>query len=80
MKKFEEERLLRLKEILRDWIPVSKSHWWEQVKLGNYPQPVKLGRMVTAWRLSDIKNLMNNGIEGCGQQGRNDAPKEMRPR
>lgn len=80
MKKFEEERLLRLKEILKDWIPVSKSHWWEQVRLGNYPQPVKLGRMVTAWKLSDIMNLMNNGIEGCREQGRDNARKEMRPR
>jgi len=35
-------------------IPMSKSRWWMGVKEGDYPQPVKLGPRMTAWRTSDI--------------------------
>jgi hypothetical protein len=38
-------------------IPVSKSTWWQGVKSGRYPQPVKLGPRTTAWRAQDIRNL-----------------------
>jgi len=39
-------------------IPVKKSCWWAGVKSGRFPQPVKLGPRVTAWRVEDIKNLI----------------------
>ena len=40
-------------------IPVSKSTWWEGVKTGRYPQPVRsLGRRITAWRVEDIQALI----------------------
>jgi prophage regulatory protein len=39
-------------------IPVSKSSWWAGVKSGKYPQPVKLGPRTTAWRVSDIRALI----------------------
>jgi predicted DNA-binding transcriptional regulator AlpA len=40
-------------------IPVSKSTWWEGVKSGRYPQPVKtLGQRITAWRVEDIRALI----------------------
>jgi len=40
-------------------IPVSKSTWWEGVKTGRYPQPVRsLGRRITAWRIEDIRALI----------------------
>jgi len=40
-------------------IPVSKSTWWEGVKTGRYPKPVKsLGRRITAWRVEDIRALI----------------------
>lgn len=40
-------------------IPVSKSTWWEGVKSGRYPQPVRtLGRRITAWHVEDIRNLI----------------------
>ncbi len=38
--------------------PVSRSTWWEGVKSGRYPQPVKLGPRITAWRVSDIRALI----------------------
>lgn len=40
-------------------IPVSKSTWWEGVKSGRYPRPVKsLGLRITAWRVEDIRALI----------------------
>jgi predicted DNA-binding transcriptional regulator AlpA len=39
-------------------IPVSKSAWWAGVKSHKYPQPIKLGGRVTAWRRSEIMALI----------------------
>ena len=55
------EPLLRLREVLQ-LIPVGKSSWWEGVKSGIYPQPVKIGPRMTAWRSTDIANLIERGI------------------
>jgi prophage regulatory protein len=64
-----ESGFLRIKQILGDKnetppiqpiFPVSKSHWWEGVKAGRYPKPVKLGPRTTAWRISDIKKLLDS--------------------
>ena len=54
---------LRLTSILapRGPIPVSKSTWWAGVKDGRYPKPVKLGQRITAWRVEDIRALIENG-------------------
>ncbi len=51
---------LRLSAILgpRGPMPVSKSTWWAGVKSGRYPQPVKLGVRVTAWRVEDVRRLI----------------------
>ena len=43
-------------------IPVSLSSWWAGVKSGRPPKPVKLGPRTTAWRVSEIRTL----IEGLG--------------
>ena len=41
-------------------IPVSKSTWWDGVRTGRYPEPVRtLGRRITAWRVEDIRALIN---------------------
>ena len=39
-------------------IPVSKSTWWQGVKTGRFPRPVKLGPRITAWRVEDIRSLI----------------------
>ena len=58
-----ETGFLRLKQNIgpQGPIPVSKSTWWDGVKSGRYPKPVKLGRRITAWRVEDIKKLIENG-------------------
>lgn len=38
-------------------IPVKKSCWWDGVRSGRFPKPVKLGRC-TMWRVEDIKALI----------------------
>ena len=40
-------------------IPVSKSTWWAGVKDGRFPKPVKFGPRITAWRVEDIRALID---------------------
>lgn len=42
-------------------IPVSKSTWWAGIKDGRFPKPVKLGQRITAWRVEDIRSLIDSG-------------------
>jgi prophage regulatory protein len=44
-------------------IPCGKSTWWAGVKEGRFPPPVKLGPRITAWRVEDIRAV----IDGSGQ-------------
>ena len=59
---------LRLPQIIGDpsknppippLIPVSRSSWWQGIKEGRFPKPVKLGPKTTAWRVEDIRNLIH---------------------
>lgn len=59
------DKLIRLKQVL-ELLPISKSKFWEGVRTGLYPQPVKLGPRTTAWRLSDINALIDNGVDCDG--------------
>jgi len=53
-----ETGFLRLPEVLK-YIPVGKSTWWAGVKSGRYPKAVKLGQRITAWRVEDIRGLID---------------------
>lgn len=57
-----ETGFVRLPDVLRVF-PISKSAWWAGVKDGRFPKPVKLGPKTTAWRVQDIRAL----IETSGQ-------------
>ncbi|MER2022760.1 MAG: AlpA family phage regulatory protein [Stenotrophomonas sp.] len=50
---------LRLPDVLRLY-PVSRSTWWAGCRTGLYPKPVKLGARCTAWRVEDIRALIEN--------------------
>lgn len=39
-------------------IPVSKSSWWQGIRNGRYPKLVKLGPRTTAWKVEDIRALI----------------------
>jgi len=49
---------VRLPQILAV-IPVGKTNWWEGVKEGRFPPPVKLSPRCTAWRAEDIRALID---------------------
>ncbi len=54
-----EEGFVRLPTVLHH-VPVGKSTWWEGVKSGRFPKPVKLGPRITAWRVEDIRTLIRS--------------------
>ena len=62
-----ETGFLRLPQIIGDpqaeppipaIIPVGKSTWWSGVKSGRYPASVKVAPRCTAWRVEDIRALI----------------------
>ena len=69
-----ETGFLRIRQILGDpkadppvppLIPISNSAWWDGIKRGLYPRPVKLSARTSAWRVQDIVGL----IESMGSEG-----------
>lgn len=52
-----ETGFLRLPQVLR-FIPVGRSTWWQGVKEGRFPKPVKLGPKTTVWKAEDINLLL----------------------
>jgi prophage regulatory protein len=48
---------VRLSTILKIF-PVGKSTWWNGVKEGRFPKSVKLGDRTTAWKVEDIRALI----------------------
>lgn len=65
-----ETGFLRLRQIIGDLnahppipglIPVCKSTWYAGIKEGRFPAPVRLGERVVAWRVEEIRTL----IEGA---------------
>ena len=59
-----ETGFVRLRAILgpQGPIPISKSTWWAGVRSGRYPSPIKLGPRLTAWRVEDIRALIEQGV------------------
>ncbi len=52
---------LRLPEIIAPDgpIPVGKSTWWDGVRKGRFPKPIKLGPRITVWKREDIDVLID---------------------
>jgi predicted DNA-binding transcriptional regulator AlpA len=57
-----ETGFVRLPQVLAV-IPVGKTCWWEGVKSGRYPKPVKLSKRCTAWKAEDIHTLIRRLAE-----------------
>ncbi|MBK8752815.1 MAG: AlpA family phage regulatory protein [Candidatus Competibacteraceae bacterium] len=45
-------------------LPISKTSWWNGVRSGKYPAPIKLGPRTTCWKAEDIRRLIDAGIVG----------------
>jgi predicted DNA-binding transcriptional regulator AlpA len=41
-------------------LPVGRTTFLNRVRDGSYPQPVKLGPRSVAWRVQDIRDLINS--------------------
>lgn len=59
-----EERLIRLKDVIgpEGMIPISRAAWYLGIKDGRFPKPISLGPNTKAYKLSHIRNLVENGI------------------
>ena len=55
-----EDRLLRISQIIPHILPISKSQFWQKVKTGEFPQPIKLSERTTCWRASSIYKLIED--------------------
>jgi len=60
---------LRIKQIIGDkkakppipaLIPVSSALFWAKVKNGDWPKPVKISSNCTAWKVEEIRVLMES--------------------
>ncbi|WP_227657412.1 helix-turn-helix transcriptional regulator [Candidatus Magnetaquicoccus inordinatus] len=70
-----ETEFLRLKQIVGDkkatppipaLIPVCPATWWNGVKNGRFPKPVKLGANSTGWRVEDVRSLIDTLAQAAG--------------
>jgi prophage regulatory protein len=46
---------------VKPMLPVSHSHCWSLIKAGKFPQPIRLGKRCSVWRMSDIEQFINDG-------------------
>ncbi|HZZ78869.1 MAG TPA: AlpA family phage regulatory protein [Gemmataceae bacterium] len=53
-----ETGFMRLPQVLAI-IPLGKTCWWDGVRSGRFPKPVKLSARCTAWRAEDIRELVD---------------------
>ncbi len=51
-----DEGLVAIDQVL-SVVPISRRTWYNGIKAGKYPKPVKLGRL-NAWRVSDIRQML----------------------
>lgn len=38
--------------------PVGETTWWNGIKAGKYPRPVRISTRVNAWRVAEIRKLL----------------------
>jgi predicted DNA-binding transcriptional regulator AlpA len=44
-------------------IRIGRETWWAGVRSGRFPQAVKLGPNITAWRVEDIRAPIKEGVQ-----------------
>ena len=52
---------MRQSQLIPAIFPFSSATLWRKVKAGTFPKPVKLGPRITAWRVEDIRKLIDQG-------------------
>ncbi len=69
------EGYARLPQVLAAF-PVSKSTWWNGIRTGRFPKPVRLGPRTVAWRVEDIRRLIKSAgshAADCTRAAQNDC-------
>lgn len=49
---------IRKAQLIPDVLPISPSTLWRKCKSGEFPKPVKLSNRVTAWRVGDVRQWL----------------------
>ena len=57
--KIPNEGYMRLPAVLSVF-PVSRSTWWAGISAGRFPKGIKLGPRITAWKVEDIRKLIES--------------------
>lgn len=52
---------MRQSQLIPSIFPFSSATLWRKVKAGTFPKPVKLGPRITAWRVEDIREMLQRG-------------------
>lgn len=87
MNRLPETGFVRVRQIIGDpkakppvqgVIPVGRTTWWKGVKSGRFPSPIKLSPGVAAWRVADIRALIEQmpGPEPAAPAGAADRGRE----
>lgn len=62
-----ETGFLRLSQVLK-LIPIGRTAWYAGVNAGRFPKPVSLGPRTAAYRVEDIRALIERlGAQAAGQ-------------
>ena len=59
------EELWRLPRVLQA-VQVGRSHWWNLVRQGIAPAPLKISHRVSLWKSSDIQGFIQRLIDEVG--------------
>jgi len=54
-----QEGYVRLPQVLAVF-PVSRSAWFAGIRSGKYPKAIKLGERTAAWRVEDVRKLLQS--------------------
>lgn len=65
---------VRQAQLIPTIVPFSSATLWRKVKVGAFPQPVKLSERITAWRVEDVRAWMDSrhaegGIQATSHAG-----------
>jgi prophage regulatory protein len=58
------DALVRISQIIgpRGLIPVSRSAFYQGIRDGIYPKPVRLGKRTSAWRMSELMQVVQKEV------------------
>jgi len=57
-----QEGFARLPQVLHV-LGIGKTIFWEGIKTGRFPAPIKLGPRTSVWKVEDIRNLISRIAE-----------------